>query len=167
MVYAWKKGSYISVDPQQSGEELQRIRDKYGRVETEIVIEEARSEDSPIHEHFVWDDQEASHLYRKQQARHMINAVRVVSEEGNVSPVPVFVNVREESGNYYQNINVVVQTPDLWKQVLSEVQKKLMSYEDRLSALMSMEQDKQRVQGTKRVIKSLSQARQEVESLSA
>ena len=91
----------------------------------------------------------------------------MVSENGDVSPVPVFVNVREESGNYYQNVNVVVQTPDLWKQVLHEVQKKLMSYEDRLSALMSMEQDKQRVQGTKKVIKSLSQARQEVESLSA
>ena len=90
-----------------------------------------------------------------------------MSDNGDVSPVPVFVNVREESGNYYQNINVVVQTPDLWKQVLHEVQKKLMSYEDRLSALMSIEHDKQRVQGTKRVINSLSQARQEVESLSA
>ena len=167
MVYTWKKGSYISVDPQQSGEELQRIRDKYGKIETEVVIDEARSEDSPIHKHFVWDDKQASQLYRKDQARHLINAVRVVSENGDVSPVPVFVNVREESGNYYQNVNVVVQTPDLWKQVLHEVQKKLMSYEDRLSALMSMEQDKQRVQGTNKVIKSLSQARQEFESLSA
>ena len=167
MVYAWKKGSYISVDPQQSGEELQRIRDKYGRVETEIVIDEARSEDSPIHEHFVWDEQEASHLYRKQQARNMINAVRVVSEEGNVSPVPVFVNVREESENYYQNINVVVQTPDLWKQVLNEVTAKLMSYETRLSALMSMEQDQSRVKSTQRLIKSLSQARKQVERVSA
>ena len=72
MTYAWKKGSYISVDPQQSGDELQRIRDKDGRVETEIVIEEARSEDSPIHKHFVWDDQEASQLYRKDQARHLL-----------------------------------------------------------------------------------------------
>jgi len=167
MVYAWKKGSYISVNPQQSGEELERIRDKYGKIETEVVIDEARSEDSPIHKHFVWDDKQASQLYRKDQARHLINAVRVVSENGDVSPVPVFVNVREESGNYYQNVNVVVQTPDLWKQVLNEVTTKLMSYEDRLSALMSMEQDKQRVQGTKRVIKSLSQARQEVESLRA
>jgi len=167
MVYTWKKGSYISVDPQQSGEELQRIRDKYGKIETEVVIDEARSEDSPIHKHFVWDDKQASQLYRKDQARHLINAVRVVSENGDVSPVPVFVNVREESGNYYQNVNVVVQTPDLWKQVLNEVTAKLMSYEDRLSALMSMEQDKQRVQGTKKVIKSLSQARKEVERVSA
>ena len=136
-------------------------------METEVVIEEARSEDSPIHKHFVWDNQEASHLYRKQQARHMINAVRVVSEEGNVSPVPVFVNVREESGNYYQNINVVVKTPDLWKQVLNEVTAKLMSYETRLSALMSMEQDQSRVKSTQRVIKSLSQARKQAERVSA
>tara|TARA_R100001530_G_scaffold41973_1_gene32052 strand:- start:480 stop:983 length:504 start_codon:yes stop_codon:yes gene_type:complete len=166
MIYAWKKGSRIKVNPQESGEELERIRDKYGKVETEVVIDEARSEDSPIHKHFVWDDQAASELYRKDQARHLINAVRVVTDEGEVSPVPVFVNVREESGNYYQNVNLVVQEPDLWKQVLNEVQRKLMSYEDRLSALVSMEQDKERVKGTKRVLKSLSQARQEVESLS-
>lgn len=167
MKYAWKQGARISVDPQESGEELERIREKYGRIETEIVIDEARSEESPIHEHFVWDDQEASHLYRKQQARHLINAVRVVSEEGDVSPAPVFVNVREESGSYYQNINVVVKSPDLWLQVLNEVRAKLMSYETRLSALMAMEQDQSRVKGTQRVIKSLSQARKQVERVSA
>jgi hypothetical protein len=49
-----------------------------GRLVPEAVIEAAASPTSPLHRYFTWDNTEAAHEYRKQQARKLIRVVRVV-----------------------------------------------------------------------------------------
>lgn len=67
--------------------ELARIYAKYGRVDAEILLNEATPKASPIHQYFEWDDSEAAHRYRLQQATAMIIASKFV----------VFLNEREKS----------------------------------------------------------------------
>lgn len=52
-----------------------------GRLVPEAVVEAAASPTSPLHRYFTWDDTEAAHEYRKQQARKLIRVVRVVVQE--------------------------------------------------------------------------------------
>jgi hypothetical protein len=49
-----------------------------GRLTPEGVLEAASDDDSPLHRFFEWDDHEAAHQYRVEQARRLIRGVRVV-----------------------------------------------------------------------------------------
>lgn len=69
--------------------ELQRLEDANGRLTATIVLEAARSPSSVLHSRFEWDDQQAAHSHRLEQARQLIRSVRVeiVTETKNVSTV--------------------------------------------------------------------------------
>jgi hypothetical protein len=56
---------------------LQKIEHKYGCIQPEQVVHEAESPSSPLHERFDWDDNEAAVKWRLQQARVLIQRVRV------------------------------------------------------------------------------------------
>jgi hypothetical protein len=55
------------------------------------VVEEAKSETSPLHRIFEWDDKRAGDRYRLMQARLLINSVRVTIEG---KEKPAFFNVQ-------------------------------------------------------------------------
>jgi hypothetical protein len=62
----------------------------------ERLLEEASKKSSPLHDLFEWDDSEAGHLYRLQQARVVINEVKVIIE----------------SNEYYAFENVKIAVPN-------------------------------------------------------
>lgn len=49
-----------------------------GSLTPDLVVKDAESPDSPLHELFEWDDGIAGHKYRIEQARQVITSVRVV-----------------------------------------------------------------------------------------
>ncbi len=60
-----------------------------GNLTPDAVLEDARSKKSPLHDQFEWNDGEAAHKYRLDQARTLIRSVRVevVTESKTVSVV--------------------------------------------------------------------------------
>ena len=53
--------------------ELRRIQESHGGLlRAADVVAEASRQDSPLHDHFTWDDNEAGHQWRLQQARQLI-----------------------------------------------------------------------------------------------
>ena len=69
-----------------SGKFNQEIIDEILKVEqdkgltAESLLEEANKKSNPLHALFEWDDKEAGHLFRLQQARMIINEVKVIIE---------------------------------------------------------------------------------------
>ena len=57
-----------------------KIKEKNG-LTAEAVLNDAKKKTSPLHELFEWDDEKAGDLYRLQQARFIINEVKVVIED--------------------------------------------------------------------------------------
>jgi len=49
-----------------------------GSLTPDLVVQDAESSDSPLHDLFEWDDGIAGHKYRIEQARNVITSVRVV-----------------------------------------------------------------------------------------
>lgn len=74
-------------------EELRQLADANGGLLTpEIVVDAARQEDSPLHTAFEWDNKEAAHQYRIEQARRLIRSVKVVvTVEDRAVKIPMFV----------------------------------------------------------------------------
>lgn len=64
-----------------------------------LIVKDATDPDSPLHPHFEWDNDEAAERWRMQQARNMLNHLRVVIDRGKgeeLVSVPAFVNIRIE-----------------------------------------------------------------------
>lgn len=59
--------------------------DDNGRPKPEVVVDDARSEASPLHDYFDWDDATAAHARRLDVARKLIGAVRVVIHRGKTT----------------------------------------------------------------------------------
>lgn len=56
---------------------LADLESKTGRLTPDAVVAHAAQEDSPLHEHFEWDDSKAAHAHRLDQARSLITSVKV------------------------------------------------------------------------------------------
>ena len=94
------KGIHLSTErAERYSLELIRLRQGSGEsMKTKDVVESARSEDSPLHDFFMWDDTKAAELYRRVQARHLVSGlVEVIIEENEEKEIPIFYNVIEEN----------------------------------------------------------------------
>ncbi len=56
---------------------LNNLEAEHGSIDTQHVVDIARSEDSVLHNYFQWEDGVAAEQYRKMQARMLINSIRV------------------------------------------------------------------------------------------
>lgn len=61
----------------QVEKELDRLANEYGFLNPEMVVEEARDPESPLHQHFDWDDSVAGEKWRREQAHQLIIKCRV------------------------------------------------------------------------------------------
>ena len=69
---------------QQVGDELERIRNKFGgELKPRDVVNEQRPKKAKFHKCFEWDDNAAADKYRDQQARLLIQSVKVVYQDSN------------------------------------------------------------------------------------
>ena len=68
----------LGVDAQTAGSELDRIRRRDGTLRPDVVVDEARPKDAPLHPAFEWRDPVAAEQWREHQASTLIKVVRVV-----------------------------------------------------------------------------------------
>jgi hypothetical protein len=59
------------------GDELTAIFLRRGQLTAPVVVEEATPADAPLHDQFEWDDAEAAHHHRLNQARQLIRSVKI------------------------------------------------------------------------------------------
>ena len=108
-VYKFREGHSVKgVSAQDVGLELETIRIRHGSLTPKAVVEEARSEQSPLHSCFTWNNDEAADQHRLHEARRLIVSVRIVN--GPASPmVPVYVSITtpEKSREYRQTTEVM------------------------------------------------------------
>lgn len=107
MKHIWKDGYvYASrANPEVVAKRIRSLIQKHGDIITpEIIVEDAKSVNSPLHNLFEWDDTEAAIKYRERQARDLLVSIRVLIDdnEENSQPIRAFVNIiDEEAGSGY------------------------------------------------------------------
>lgn len=58
-------------------ERINALDAKHGTLTPELVVKDATSPKSPLHDYFEWDDDIAAHKFRLEQARTLIRSVEV------------------------------------------------------------------------------------------
>ncbi len=112
--------------PSQIAIELKRLAEEHGGVLTpKAVVDAARSETSPLHRSFDWDDTEAAEKWRLLQARNLIRVVVAYEPvaDGKTLPCRVFVSLtpdREQEHGGYRVTSSVMSDPDQRRQLLHD-----------------------------------------------
>lgn len=91
-------------------DELLAIRQEYGALTPEHVVQAASAEDHPLHDRFEWDDAAAGEKYRLSQARQLIRVVRqaYTDQHGNPADVRTFHAIPRENGMAYEPLDEIV-----------------------------------------------------------
>ena len=141
MVYSWKNYSY-KVSADVVGKEFEAIENKYGKLTSELVLQNAESKDSPIHELFDWDDSSAAYKYRLHQASVLICNLSV-EVEGNAVKHPIqtraYVDVSEDNivGTFI-NVTSAFKNKDTKEIVLQRAYKELQAFKIKYQSLSEL-----------------------------
>lgn len=105
--YEWGLASFAKgINPNEAVKELGKIEKSYGSLTPEHILDAALPEASLFHSLFTWDDAKAANQYRLEQARRILNNVRVtIIADGQPRVIPVYEVVRFDGGNVYKHID--------------------------------------------------------------
>lgn len=79
---------------------IRSLYDRHGELTAELVVNDARPADAPLHRYFEWDDETAAEAYRLEQARAMIRRVRYVAATPELAaPVREFMFVTDTTSS--------------------------------------------------------------------
>lgn len=138
MQYLWKNGYRgLRGDVQVVGQELERIQEETGSISADLVLENAKPKDAPLHPYFEWNNTKAAEMYRLDQARYLVRniAVQIERPESDEPLVTrAFVEIKGEEGPYL-SLSTVVQDVDLWKQLIKQARKDIEVFENKYSVL--------------------------------
>lgn len=107
----------------------------------EAVVSAAQDAVHPLHDRFEWDDGEAGRQFRLQQARQLINSVRMTVTHHSVEiSVPAYVKDDEakDDGGGYVATPVVVPDSTMARSVVNGAARTAMGHLTRVQALASM-----------------------------
>lgn len=106
---------------------LQSIYDENGELTPELVVQQARAKDHPLHDRFDWDNKSAGDSWRKHQAAELIRSVKVVfreaTENEEARTVRAFHAVRGPKGHAYQPAEKVAEDPFTRQLVLNDMRR--------------------------------------------
>ena len=140
MRYAWNRSR--GVDAQVVGETVERLSDEHGGVcPSWALVDEARPDGSALHPMFEWNDWTAAEAYRRDQARHHIRELRVVTAEDE-EPVQAFVHIVRVGPDGpvegYRLTRLVVRCADERRQMLDEALAGLRAWRRRYAHLSEL-----------------------------
>lgn len=114
---------------------IRDIYEQHGRCTPQQLVNEARSQDSPLHDLFDWSDTSAAEKWRRDQGRRILRRYRIDVESGSRVPrnVSCSITVGGTTHRGYVPIEEIT-ADDMWSQVVSETRAQLRGLRKRLSA---------------------------------
>lgn len=116
---------------------LQAIYDERGALTPRMVVDEAREPSHPLHPRFEWDDAKAGELYRREQARELIQSVKIVYRVAKGKAPERFVrayhSVPSPEGRAYRSADDVAADPLLREMVLRDMERDWKQLKERYS----------------------------------
>lgn len=140
MSHAWSIAPKNAPDANIVAAELDRLAAMNGgAVNPAIVLDAARSPDSPLHEMFEWDDTEAAERWRLHQARTIIVNLRIVLDTAEDEPrrltVRAYPALTAGQANDYRSIAAVVRDPARYAQLVALGKRRLREFREMFASI--------------------------------
>ena len=122
--------------------ELERIYRRDGSLTASVVLKEAAKKNSPLHDHFTWDDSEAAEQWRLVQARNLIKRVKIIAPTGKPERIIHVPNITRKGEGEYQIQSVVASQPDKFERAMGEALADLESARESVGVLKTLKRNK-------------------------
>lgn len=166
--FVWKDGSVYSSKAEATvvGRRLQYLMKKNNdKLTANIIVDDAKSGSSPLHNLFEWDDTEAAIKYRERQARDLLISVRVLVEEedGVEEPYRAFVNIIDEvEGSVYVDAITAVCVDEYREQLLTRAIREIHAWLNRYHELQELAEVQKAITIVKRALIKITSIKVEV-----
>jgi hypothetical protein len=131
------KGSRITIaECQVISAELVRIGEaNQGRVTPQMVVDEARSESSPLHDFFDWNQKAAAEKWRLSQAAQLIRSVDVIVELSDRAPITTraFVTFGDNEG--YRTTESVLGSDNDRARLVAQAKREMWAWQQKYQDL--------------------------------
>lgn len=136
--------------------ELKRLAEKaHGLLKPEDVIRAAEPEGSVLHDRFEWDDSEAAHQYRLEQARKLIRVTVELLDGKERALTRVFVSLssdREKEGGGYRSTVDVMNDAQMRQQLLEDALDEMEYFKHKYAALQELKKIFSAISSTRRQV---------------
>lgn len=107
------------------------------------VLNEARNEGSPLHDHFEWDDSVAADAHRRYQARVLIQRCKITLVDSAPTQVRAFVSLQSdrEIGGGYRLTTTVMDDEAMREELLRDIRLTIARWNQKLTLLDSITAD--------------------------
>lgn len=131
MVYKPAMGSHLSHEQaQRYGARIHALALERDSVDAEDVLTDAETAESPLHDYFEWEDSEAAHKYRVNQARYLLRSIVVtVTTNGEEHDARLTYNVIVKDKSTYVPIERVMTDKEIHEQVVEKALRQLRSWQ--------------------------------------
>ena len=126
-----------NVDAQTAGEECKRVADTIG-LTAENLLNENRTDGTPLHDYFEWRDDVAAEKYRLTQAKDIIRSIVLVrqSEDDNKPPVRQFVSIcKGKKEREFIPVETVLKRQDYTEQMFEQAKRDLLAFRTKYVSL--------------------------------
>jgi len=126
------------VNANKVGNYFEDLQDKFGEINPEFLVENARDEGSLLHDCFEWNDSIAAESYRVEQAKNLIRTLVKIEKTGNsetVTRAVVSVRLSECDTRRYCMTSVVMKNDYAREMLLREALRDCKAFEDRYKSL--------------------------------
>jgi hypothetical protein len=136
--FARRDSRLTEADAKVIGPEIEKL----GAPTAEEVVDAARSTASPLHPYFEWNDTVAAVKYRLEQAREIIRAIVIRTDEEEEMRAFLPVQTQKPGGEdeplkRYTPVQVIREKPDMAAQVLEDALAQLRGWQRRYSVYRS------------------------------
>lgn len=135
------RGDFLTPErAEKYGKELQRLAHVHGNLKKEKIVEEARKENSPLHDYFEWDKEKAAYNYLIYQVRRLCSSIYVeITVDGKPVETRYMVTVeQEEGGLIFAPIQKVMETPFMREDYLLRALEELDTFKSKYEHLLEL-----------------------------
>ncbi|MDR3473331.1 MAG: hypothetical protein P4M09_16855 [Devosia sp.] len=137
------------------GAHIELLREKFkGELTPEDVLEDAKHDNSPLHSFFEWNDGEAAHQHRLQQARGLIRSVvAIYTREDEGKPAVrhrAYVHINEPKTPHYREASHAMSQKATRDQILNRALAELIAWQKKYKDLQEFAELFEAVEETKK-----------------
>ena len=116
MIFEPTEGSHITIkQAQKYGEVLFALEEQHQGITAELILQQATSKLSPLHDWFEWNNKIAAHEYRLEQARRLVRSIAITMQyPDGERQVRAFKIIRNGETSYKSIIKI--QSNEIYRQ---------------------------------------------------
>jgi len=141
-----KKNKELLLPVQKRGKYLKALQEleleNNGIITPRVVVESAKSESSPLHKYFEWNDGEAAEKYRLYQARVLMTTVKVQMVGGKQQDAyfNAIVTIEEKPMRGYVPMDRALTDELIYKQVLANAARELRYWTNKYNSIQDLKE---------------------------